>query len=87
MTIRTSNKTVTFLRPFVLSGISGVQPAGSYIVEIDEELIEELSFPAYRRVATLIRLPAQLGSSILARVVTIDPVELELALERDAMMP
>jgi hypothetical protein len=56
VTVRTSKKTVTFLRPFVLSAINEEQPAGVYTVETDEELLEGISFPAYRRVLTLIHL-------------------------------
>jgi hypothetical protein len=50
MTTRTSNKTVTFRRPFVLGGFDEVLPAGAYCVETDEELLEGMSFPAYRRI-------------------------------------
>ena len=56
MTVRTSRKSVTFTQPFSLTGIDEVQPAGTYTVETDEELLPGLSFPAYRRVATLIFL-------------------------------
>ena len=52
---------MTFTRPFSLRGTVGPQPAGSYVVETDEELIEGLSFPAYRRVATTIFLPPYRG--------------------------
>jgi hypothetical protein len=58
--------------------------AGTYTVETEEELIQELSFPAYRRTATLILL-LQPGSGTLAQIATIDPLELEVALERDAI--
>ena len=85
MTMRTISRTVTFSRPFMLRGIDGIQPAGTYTVETDEELIQELSFPAYRRIATLVLLPSQPGSAILTQIATIDPLELEIALERDAM--
>ena len=47
--MRTSRKRVTFRRPFSLSGIDEVQPAGTYMVETSEELIEGLSFPVWRR--------------------------------------
>jgi hypothetical protein len=51
---------------------------------VEEELITELSFPAYRRTATVVRLPSsQLGGYEAA---TIDPVELETALQRDAAL-
>jgi hypothetical protein len=84
MTVRTSRKTVTFVRPFSLSGIDAVQPPGTYVVETDEELLQDLSFPAYRRVATLIWLRSQPGRAITEQMVAIDPLELEAAQERDA---
>ena len=56
MTIRTSSKTVVFTRPFSLTGVDEVLPAGSYVVQTDEELIEGLSFLSYRRIATAIIL-------------------------------
>ena len=55
MPTRTSSKTVTFGRPFWLKGVDRTLPAGDYRVTTDEELIEGLSFPVYRRVATMIR--------------------------------
>jgi hypothetical protein len=54
------------------------------VVETDEEPIQELSFSAYRRIATLLLLPSRPGSTILAQIATIDPLELKAALERDA---
>ena len=84
MTRRIRQETVTFRNDFSLDGIRQMQPPGSYAVEIEEELITELSFPAYRRTATVIRLPSsQLGGYEAA---TIDPVELEAALQRDAAL-
>ena len=47
MTVRTTSKTVTFAHPFNLSGVDEVQPAGTYAVETDEELLQTLSIPAY----------------------------------------
>jgi hypothetical protein len=84
MTVRTTRTTVTFTRPFALGGIEGVQPAGTYTVETDEELLLGLSFPAYRRVATLMFLPSQPGGATSGRVAAIDPSELEAARARDA---
>lgn len=82
MTVRTSRKTVTFAQPFALSGIDGVQPAGTYTVETDEELLPGLSFPAYRRIATLIVLRSRGGGPV--EVANIDPLELQAAQEREA---
>jgi hypothetical protein len=84
MTVRTSRKTVTFTQPFSLSGIDEVQPAGTYTVETDEELLPGLSFPAYRRIATLILLRSQRGRRVVEEVVNIDPLELQAAQEKDA---
>ena len=84
MSLRTTTRTVRFAHPFLLSGMVEEQPAGAYIVETDEELIETASVAAYRRVATLIRLPGRPGSSVLSQVVDIDPAELAAALDRDA---
>ena len=85
MTTRTTSRSVTFSRPFILRGIDGVQPAGTYTVETDEELVQEISFPVYRRTVTFMLLPPPYGGAILAQIATIDPLELEVALERDVM--
>ena len=80
MSVRTSRKTVTFVQPFSLNGIDEVQQVGPYTVETDEELLPGLSFPAHRRVATLIFL----RSRGVEEVVSIDLLELQAAQERDA---
>ena len=85
MTVRTTKTTVTFAHPFVLGDLDEVLPPGSYAVENDEELLEGLSFHAYRRVLTLIHLPAGLSQrGGLSRTLTIDPKVLDAALKRDA---
>jgi hypothetical protein len=84
MTMRTSHQTVTFTRPFSLSAIDEVQAAGTYTVETDEELLPDVSFPAWRRIATLIFLPSRPGGAFVEQVVNIDPLELAAAQERDA---
>jgi len=84
MTTRTTSETLVFLNPFKLSGADDLQPAGSYLVETDEDLIQSMSFPVYRRISTFIRLPGRPDSRELARVVDIDPAELVAALAADA---
>ena len=81
MTMRTTNKTITFHRPFRLEGVDGVLPPADYRVVTDEEIIEGLSFVAYHRVATSIFVPAPYGSAV--EMVTIDPAELEAAQAAD----
>jgi len=83
MTTRTSEKTVTFRKPFVLGGFEKLLPAGAYRVETDEELLDGISFSAYRRVLTLLHLPTKPGQLGLTQTLTIDPNELDAALERD----
>ena len=83
MSIRTRAKTVIFSRPFSLKGVDRVLPAGDYRVLTDEELVEGVSFPVYRRVSTMIFLPAQFHRSGSVELVTIDPLDLRAAEERD----
>jgi hypothetical protein len=80
---RSLSRTVVFTRPFRLDALEAPLPAGSYVVETEEELIQDLSFPAYRRTGTWLRLPPAAGSGALDRVVNIDPAELDAALEHD----
>ena len=82
MLTRTRVETLTFLKPFLLKGIDRLLPAGDYRVSTDEELIEGLSFPVYRRVATMIFVPAR--ASAATEMVSIDPVDLRAARERDS---
>jgi hypothetical protein len=85
MTTRTTKSTVTFTRPFSLSGFHGEQPAGCYSVETDEELLDGVSFPAYRRMATMMQLDASSrGSAGILQVAVINPDELAAALATDA---
>ena len=81
MTLRTSRREVTFRHPFSLPGLDGEHPAGRYIVETDEELLEQMSFPAYHRIATSMIIPRGAGSYQMVRV---DPADLEAAQQRDA---
>ena len=72
------------MHPFLLNDIGRTLPAGEYEVRTDEELIAGLSFPVYRRVSTMIIVPAPRTSSI--EMPTVDPRELQAALNRDAAM-
>jgi hypothetical protein len=87
MTIRTTRKSVTFCRPFLLKGIDRTLPAGEYQVVTDEELIDGLSFPVYRRVSTFMFVPAQSHDPSSVEMVTIDPLALRAAQDRDAEAP
>jgi hypothetical protein len=80
--MRTTSKTVTFRRPFRLKGVDRMLPSADYRVTADEELIEGLSFPVYRRVSTMIFVPAQDSPSSI-EMVPVDPVDLKTAQDRD----
>ncbi|KZD07857.1 hypothetical protein [Oceanibaculum pacificum] len=59
MAARSTETMVTFRRPFSLSTLDAPQPAGTYLLVIEEEDIDGLSFLAFRRTATLLQVPAQ----------------------------
>jgi hypothetical protein len=85
MNTRTKHTTVTFTAPFSLSGVDGIQPPGDYAIAEDEELIDGLSWLAYRRVETFMHLPAISSTNRLkSQLVAIDHSELEDALREDA---
>ncbi len=72
---RTRREDIVFKRPFMLKGWAEPQPAGAYTVDVEEELIEGLSFPAYRGVSTTItRQAARAGA--LVEAIPVDPGEL-----------
>jgi hypothetical protein len=83
MFTRTRRNNIVFSHPFELKGVDRILPPGSYQIITDEELIEELSFPVYHRVSTMIIVPAQSGRGSSVEMVAIDPRDLEAAQVRD----
>jgi hypothetical protein len=81
--IRTTRSTVSFSNPFTLQNLEGVQPAGEYVVLVDDELIEGLSRVAYRRLATLFQTPAISASKQQTQSFSISQTELDAALMKD----
>jgi hypothetical protein len=82
--MRTTDRTIVFNHAFHLKGLDRTLPAGSYRVATDEELIEGLSFPVYRRVATWIFVPAQVNPQSATEMAPVDPAELQAAKDGDA---
>jgi hypothetical protein len=80
MTARTTQRIVTFTKPFRLGGIDGVMAPGKYEVDIDEEQIEGSTLVAWRRVATSITISRE-GATQIHRI---DPTDLDASLLRDA---
>lgn len=83
MSTRTRETTITFSRPFQLSVIDRVQPAGTYRLVIDEEEIPDITFLAYRRSATMLHTPAIGSPGSSSQVFRVSSEELAKALEAD----
>jgi len=77
---RETRITVTFTHPFQLKGIDRTLPPGDYTILTEEELInDDASFPVYHRLSTVIFV----SSKQYVEMFTIDPVDLQAALDKD----
>jgi hypothetical protein len=81
---RSRRETVTFRHPFRIKGIERQLQAGAYEVVTDEELIEGLSFPCFRRVATMIMIPGAPPQHSSIEMISINSVDLADAQAADA---
>lgn len=86
MTMRTTKTTVTFSHPFTLAGYQGELPAGEYEVLVEEELLQGLSFEAYRRTATHLTVHGSGGHAGRTELRATSDNELKEALGRDAAL-
>jgi hypothetical protein len=87
MTIRSRRETITFKHPFRIKGIDRLLSAGAYEVITDEEMIEGLSFASFRRIATMIMVPAGTPHGSTMEMVSIGSVDLSDAQRIDASAP
>ena len=87
MTIRSRRETVTFRHPFRIKGIDRLLPAGAYDVITDEEMIEGLSFASFRRIATMIMVPAEAPRGSTMEMISIGSIDLSDAQRTDASTP
>lgn len=83
MNTRTTQTVARFTSEFMLPGFDGPQPAGDYRVDHDEELIEGLSRPAWRRVGGFVHLPAIGVDGGTRQMVPMKSADLDAALEKD----
>lgn len=81
---RTKSSTVKLLGEFSFAGYKGTLPPGEYAVTEDEELIEGVSWLAYRRTGTYIQVPAIGRSGLSHQLFKIGPDELTAIVEHDA---
>ena len=86
MTMRSTRSTVTFSNPFTLPGYLGELPAGDYEVLVEEELLQGLSFEAYRRMATYLTVRGRGSHAGRSELRAISDRELQEALGRDAAL-
>ena len=87
MTTRSRREIVTFKHPFRIKGIDRLLAPGAYEVITDEEMIEGLSFASFRRVATMIMVPAAAPRGSTMEMVSIGSVDLSDAQRIDASAP
>ena len=83
MPVRTTETTVTFKRRFILPEFEGPQSAGTYRLVTDEEEISGLSFLAFRRIGTMLRLPSLATSGRPEQTISIHADDLAAALTAD----
>ena len=84
MTVRSRRETITFRHPFRIKGVDRLLSAGAYEVITDEEMIEGLSFASFRRVATMIMVPAAAPHSSSMEMISINATDLIDARRIDA---
>jgi hypothetical protein len=87
MTMRSRRETVHFKHPFQIKGIDRLLSAGAYEVVTDEEMIEGLSFPCFRRVPTMIMVPGLAPRNSSVEMISISSVDLSDARRNDASAP
>ena len=86
MTMRSTRSTLTFSNPFTLPGYTGDLPAGDYEVLVEEELLQGLSFEAYRRTATYLTVRGRGHHAGRSELRAISDSDLKEALGRDAAL-
>jgi hypothetical protein len=84
MTTRSRRETVHFRHPFRIRGIDRLLPPGGYEVVTDDEMIEGLSFPSFRRVATMIMVPCAAPRQSSTEMISINSIDLSDAQRIDA---
>ena len=87
MTTRSRRETIHFRHPFRIKGIDRELAPGAYEVITDEEMIEGLSFPCFRRVATMIMVPAAAPHRSSMEMISISSIDLSDARRKDANTP
>lgn len=85
MYMRLSRSTVRFLNAFAVPGYPGELPAGDYEIVVEEELLQGLSFEAYRRTGTFLMVRGEGARAGRIQKWVISESDLNEALIRDTV--
>ncbi len=85
MTRGRGRETVTFRHPFRIKGVERQLQAGAYEVVTDGRADRRLSFPCFRRVATMIMVPGAPPHHSSIEMISINSVGLADAQQADAV--
>lgn len=83
MELRSNTMTVTFRQSFCLPGHDAPFPAGTYEVLSEDERLDGLTFEAFRRVATFLRITGNGASSGRTELQPVSQQDLDAALLAD----
>lgn len=86
MTTRASTSVVEFKHPFVVPGSPEQFPPGRYEVLVEEELLEGLSFAAYRETGAYLMIYGRGQNSGPTEMRLISSAYLTMALKRDVLL-
>ncbi|MFC6462192.1 hypothetical protein ACFSYD_19160 [Paracoccus aerius] len=86
MTTRSTTSVVEFKHPFVVPGSPRQFPPGRYEVLVEEELIEGLSFAAFRETGAYLMTYEKGHSTMPTEMRSISSTYLDMALKRDAIL-
>lgn len=84
MNTRSSTSLVVFKHPFVLPGSPEEFPAGQYELLVEEELLDGLSFPAFRETAAFLLIFGPSLGSGPKEMRSTTRADVQVALEHDA---
>lgn len=86
MTTRSRRETLHFKHPFRIKGVDRQLAPGAYEVITEEEMIEGISFPCFRRIATMIMIPGVTPRRSVMEMISISSFDLADAQRIDASM-
>lgn len=86
MNMRSTKTSVTFANPFSLPGYLGELPAGQYEVLVEEELLQGLSFEAWRRTSTFLTVRGRGSRAGRTELRATSDSDLKAALNRDGVL-